>query len=301
MVNFVFLLAFGLTLLPAEDVSFDRMIRSEKFLEVLPSLETYVKAHPESSDAAYQLGYVYFRLRRMQDAVRSLSASLARNPNNADAHRVLGFALTALGRSDLAHREFLRALESKPDSVEMLYALGRLRFERGSYSDAAETLTRVIQLDPAHWKAHETLGLAYEALNQITQAGFHLTTAVEINEKATNRSELPYASLAGFYNRRGDYSAALLYANRGATIAPKSDAAHFQAAKAHCGAGQWRECAGEVQQAIEIDRENPDFYYLLSTAQRRLGSADQAQASLEEFRRLKKWESTGGSSTRIAR
>jgi tetratricopeptide (TPR) repeat protein len=288
-------------LIVAQDPGFDEMIRSEHFREVLPSLETYVRAHPDSSEAAYQLGYVYFRVRRMADAVKSLSACLSRDPKHADAHRVLGFALTALGHADLAEREFVRALDARPDSVETLYALGRLRFERGAYTAAADLLERAVRLDPAHWKAHETLGLDYEALNEIDKARLHLTTAVEINEKAMPPSELPYASLAGFHNRRGDYVAALRYANRAASIAPKSDAAHFQEAKAYCGAGQWQECATAVQRAIGIDENNPDFYYLLSTAQRRLGRPDQAQASLEEFRRLKKWESAGGSSTRTRR
>ena len=233
-----------LALIPAQLDRLEGLVRAGDYERALPELEEYVRTDPSSTQALYQLGYVYYRTHKLSDAVKVLSQCLSRDPRHADAHRILGFVLTALHRLDLAEREFTRAVELKPDSAESHYALGRLYYERGSYSDAAASFRRAVAILPSYMKAHQSLGLASEALNEIEVAQRHLTRAVELNDADRERSEWPYVNLAGFYNRRGRHREALVYAGKAVDLAPHSDAAHFQRAKARCGLQQWSECAG---------------------------------------------------------
>jgi tetratricopeptide (TPR) repeat protein len=233
----------------------------------------------------------------MTDALKALSQCLSHDPNHSDAHRVLGFVLTALQRFDLAEKEFIRSVQLTPASGESHYALGRLYYQRGAYADAVTSLRRALENQSDDANTHESLGLALEAVNDIKAAERHLLRALELNERSGNPSPWPYISFAGFQNRRANYTGALTHARRALKLAPHSEAAHFHYAKALCGLGQWSSCESELHTAIAIESSAPEFFYLLSIAQRRLGKTEQANASLQEFRRLKTWEASGAAST----
>ncbi len=280
------------TILKSELERFDSWIAEGNYEKALAPLEALVAAHPELAEAQYQLGYVYYRLHWIAQSVKALSASLAINSRNADAHRILGYDLTILGRLDLAETEFRRAIELKPQSAESHYALGRVHYEKGSYAAAAAEFEQALRINPSYGKAHENLGLAYEAVNEIAQARAHFETAVRLAESEPQPSPWPYINFAGFQNRRGDYAAALQFARRALAIAPRSDAARFQSAKALRGLERWNECIQELQEAIAINSNNPEFFYTLAVAYRRLGQPDRARVSMEQFEKLKQWEAT---------
>jgi protein O-GlcNAc transferase len=271
---------------------FERLIANGQYHEALPQLEAYVVAHPESPRAQYQLGYIDFRLHQVVRSVKALSKALSVDPKNADAHRVLGYDLNILGRLDLAVIEFERATELQPALAENHYALGRVYYERGLYERSAAELEEALRLDPFSVKAEQSLGLAYEALNDLTRAQQHLRKALERNEQSSHPSEWPLVNFAAFQNRRGDYRAALNFAQRALGVTLRSEAAHFQAAKAYRGLQQWDSCVRELRAGIELDPNNPDFFYTLALAYRRLGDKEQADASIRRYDQLKVWEAT---------
>ncbi|MGH9629449.1 MAG: tetratricopeptide repeat protein, partial [Bryobacteraceae bacterium] len=164
---------------------------------------------------------------------------------------------------------------------------GRIYYERGAYADAVRSLVRAVELSPRAFTLHQSLGLAYEAVNDVDSARTHLTRALKLNESAAQPDVWPYINFAAFQNRRGRHQEALVYARRAVAVMPRSEVAHFQAAKAYCGLRRWSECKRELQLAIEIDPDNPEFFYLLATAQRRLGENELSRSSLDRFEQLK--------------
>jgi tetratricopeptide (TPR) repeat protein len=289
---------FGQTILEPDLQRFERLIANGLYEEALPKIEAYVAVHPESSTAQYQLGYVYFRLHRIMASVKALSKALSVDAKNADAHRILGYDLNILGRLDLAVIEFERATELQPDSAENHYALGRVYYERGSYERSAAELEEALRIDPSSVKTEQSLGLAYEALNDLARAREHLLKAVERNEHASHPSEWPFINLAAFHNRRGDYRTALSLAQRALAITARSEAAHFQAGKAYSGLEQWDSCVRELRAGIELDPSNPEFFYTLAIAYRRLGDQQQAQVSMRQYEKLKVWEASAAMTKR---
>lgn len=272
--------------------SIEDSIRAGRYSDALSELLTYAQAHPDDSNVQCRLGYVYYKTGALNEAVKSLAACLSRNPSHTEAHQVLGFTLIRLQRMDLAEKEFIRAIELSPDSADAHHALGRIYYERGAYADAVRSLARAVELSPRAFAVHQSLGLAYEAVNNVDSARTHLTSALKLNEATARPDVWPYINFAAFQNRRGRHEEALTYSARAVAVMPRSDVAHFQAAKAYCGLRRWPECKRELQLAIEIDPGNPEFFYLLATAQRRLGENDQARFSLDRFQQLKTWEAT---------
>lgn len=279
----------GQPILDANLQNFDRLIGAEQYQDALPKIEAFIAVHPESSRAQYQLGYVQFRLHQIMPSIRALSKALSLDPKRADAHRVLGYDLDILGRLDLAVIEFERARDLQPDLAENHYALGRVYYEQGSYEKSVAELEEALRIGPSSVKAEQSLGLAYEALNDLSRAQEHLLKAMKDNEQAPHPSEWPLINYAAFQNRRGDYRSALRFAQRALTITARSEAAHFQAAKAYQGLEQWDRCIQELRAGIELDPSSPEFFYMLAMAYRRLGDKEQAQLSMQQYERLKVW------------
>ena len=70
--------------------TFDQLIKSGKYSEAEQGLEQYTSRNPQSAEAWYQLGYVYFRLHKIWPSVKALSRSLAIDPSRSEAHKILG-------------------------------------------------------------------------------------------------------------------------------------------------------------------------------------------------------------------
>jgi tetratricopeptide (TPR) repeat protein len=261
-------------------------ITEQKFQDVVPGLTDYLKSHPESARAHYDLGYVFFRTHQLGPSLTELSASLKLDVRNAEAHKILGLVCTLVGRYDLGERELEAAAELKPDSPEIHYLLGRLYYTKGVYPLAKREFESAVHLDPSYMKAHNNLGLTMEILGNNSAALENYTVAAQLDQEQKLNSEWPYVYLSAFYNRQEKPDQALKYGEQALENNPKSDLAYFQMAKAYRSKGEWQETADAAQQAIAINSKTPDFYFVLSYALRKLGRSTESQQAMATFRKL---------------
>lgn len=265
-------------------------IRRDQSQAVVPALARYVRDHPDSARAHYDLGYALFRTHDVGSSVKELSRSLELNVNNAEAHKILGLDCTIVGRYDLAETELQQAARLEPDSAEIHYLLGRLYYTRGVYPLAEREFESAIQRNPSYMKAYNNLGLVEEALGKNDEALNNYNTAVRLNQEQGLKSAWPYEYLSAFYNRQQQPQRAMEYAHQALAINPRSDLAYFQIAKALESRGEWHDCAEAVQKAIADNSRTPSYYYLLSVALRKLGKVDESRAALETFEKLQQKE-----------
>ena len=101
----------------------EREIAANKFQESESRLNLYLKDHPDSSKAHYDLGYIEFRTHNLASSIKELAKSLELNPAYAEAHKILALDCSIIGRYDLAETELLEAARLKPDSAEIHYFL----------------------------------------------------------------------------------------------------------------------------------------------------------------------------------
>ena len=277
--------------------SLEGSIADQKFQDVVPGLTDYLKSHPESARAHYDLGYVFFRTHQLGPSVTELSASLKLDVRNAEAHKILGLVCNLIGRYDLGERELEAAAELKPDSPEIHYLLGRLYYTKGVYPLAKREFESAIRLKPSYMKARNNLGLTMEILGNNSAALENYTVAAQLNQEQRLNSEWPYVYLSAFYNRQEKPDQALKYSEKALEKNPKSDLAYFQMAKAYRSKGEWEKTVDAAQQAIAINPKTPDFYFVLSFAMRKLGRSAESQQALDMFRKLE--EPDAGAERRI--
>jgi tetratricopeptide (TPR) repeat protein len=265
---------------------FESYIRKERFGEVEPLLSRYVRERPDSWLGFYQLGYVLFRERRIGESVRALARSLQLNLENAEAHKILGLNLTILGKYDEAQVELEQAARLMPDSAEIHYYLGRIYYTKNVLPLAKREFEEALRLDPHFMKAYDNLGLTLEALGDDDGALLNFRRAAELNERHELKSPWPYINTCALYNRRRDPQTALPMCLKATGQDPRSDAAHFETARAYMALKKWDDAAQSLERAIEAEPRTARYYLVLSSVYRRLGRADDAQRALETFQKL---------------
>jgi tetratricopeptide (TPR) repeat protein len=266
----------------------ERDIAANRFQESESRLNAYLKDHPDSPKAHYDLGYVQFRTHNIGSSVKELSKSLELNSSNPEAHKILALDCSIIGRYDLAEVELLEAARLKPDSGEIHYFLARTYYTRGVYPLAKSEFQTAIRLNPSSMKAYSNLGITMEAMGESAEALKNYTKAVQLDEQQKPRSEWPYIYLSGFYNRQKDAAQALSYARPAIEINPRSDSAYFEIAKANRTLKDLQKSAEAVRSAIAINDQVPDYYYVLALVLRELGNRKESAEALAKYEQLQK-------------
>jgi tetratricopeptide (TPR) repeat protein len=266
----------------------ERDIAANRLQEGESRLSTYLKDHPDSPKAHYELGYIQFRTHNMGSSIKELSRSLELNPANAEAHKILALDCSIIGRYDLAETELLEAARLKPESGEIHYFLARTYYTRGVYPLAKSEFQAAIRLDPSSVKAYSNLGITMEALGDNAEAIKNYTRAVELEEHQKHRSEWPYIYLSAFYNRQKNPAQALSYARKAIEVNPHSDTVYFEMAKAYRTQKELQKSADAARSAIAINAQVADYYYVLGLVLRELGEQKESAEALTKYAQLQK-------------
>jgi tetratricopeptide (TPR) repeat protein len=258
-------------------------IDANKFDATESRLSDYLKDHPDSSRAYYDLGYVRFRTHNIGPSIKDLSKSLELNPKNAEAHKVLALSCSIIGRYDLAEVELLEAVRLKPESAEIHYFLARTYYTRAVYPLAKTEFETAIRLNPSYIKAYSNLGITMEALGNADAALKNYTTAIELEDRKKQKSEWPYIYLSAFYNRQKSAPQALIYARKATEINSASDTAFFEMAKAYRTQKQLQKAVDAARSAIAINPQAPDYYYVMGLVLRELGNQHESEEALANY------------------
>jgi tetratricopeptide (TPR) repeat protein len=260
-------------------------IAANKFGDVESRLNDYLKDHPQSPKAHYDLGYVQFRTHNVGSSIEQLSKSLELDSSNAEAHKILALDCSIIGRYDLAEVELQEAARLEPKSGEIHYFLARTYYTRGVYPLAKAEFETAIRLDPSFVKAYSNLGITMEALGNNEEALKNYTRAIELAEEQKQKSEWPYIYLSTFYNRQQNAADALSYARKAVEINPRSDAAYFEMAKAYRSRKELQKSADAAKNAIAIDPQ-AQYYYVLASVLRELGNQQQSAEAMAKYVQL---------------
>jgi tetratricopeptide (TPR) repeat protein len=166
------------------------------------------------------------------------------------------------------------------------YWLGRLDYDDGHYVAAIERLRAVVARQPSFVRAHDNLGLCYEALHQQDEALVEYREAVRLNRLDESPSPWPPLNLGILLRSRGELQEAeeLLRAALGydENFAP----AHYQLGKLLEQTDRVDDAVAALNRAVAADPAFADPHYALARIYRRQGKQAEADAALAAFERL---------------
>jgi tetratricopeptide (TPR) repeat protein len=171
--------------------------------EVDQGMAEYGKAlaiNPNCGPAHQRLGFLLYNLKHKPEAgLAHTTEALRLDPSNGFAHYDMGQALRNQGKLDLALAHLAEAVRLTPtningfyDPAEMHCSLGEVLLAKAKQNEAADVLTRAVDLDPKNARAHYYLALAQAAQGMLAQPLQHYSIACSLQPALDTVPELHY-------------------------------------------------------------------------------------------------------------
>ena len=146
-------------------------------------LQQALTLDPASAESHYQLGNCLRRQGQVVEAEASLKEALERDPNLTPAWFSLAFMYAENGRRTDAADILSGLVKYSSGNLEVQHKAGGLMGELGLFEQAAEVYGRIIELEPQS-RNHLRLGQYLQKMGRYTDAAQHLTRAIELNPDA---------------------------------------------------------------------------------------------------------------------
>lgn len=258
-------------------------------------LKEAAKANPRDSRVQYQLGFVYRKLGREDEAKRSLALSkelrqqddsesqLRRecgeklekgareeahavceqlyDPDNAEKLTSLGTLYGQHGDAEEALKPFLRAAELAPHSPQMQYNLAMVYYQMNRFGDARVPLERALKRWPDLFQLNSLYGAVLLRLGEEQLGYTALYHAHELNPQDSGTADLLYrAGLAVAEKRQAarQYSEALRYLGQVAKLRPLEAEPHQKMAEIYALTSRSSEAAAERKEAERLARNSAE-------------------------------------------
>ena len=208
-----------------------------KYLEV-------IRRSPEMAPAYNNLGIIYLKQRRYEDAVRALGKGLELNPQMAGAQVVLGLAHYKQNQHEKAAAAFKAALRPNPsDRTAQLY-LGRAQIQMHNYQEAARTLEKLLDGQEDNPDALFSLGLSYLKLL--------MQTVAQLNKVAPLSYQF-WLLMAQDAEVRGQYEIAINNYQTALRLKPDSVGTHYALGNVYALNGKSQEAAIEFEKELDLN------------------------------------------------
>jgi superkiller protein 3 len=264
----------------------DEALRARDYERAERLLAEAIERQPASRALLTQIAAVFMMDRKPLNAAIALKKAEALGPLDNDARLQLALAYIAMARGDWARPELERLAAAQPADVIPSYWLARLDYDAGQYASAIHRLQNVVAQAPTFTRAHDNLGLCYEALNQADQAIAHYREAVRLNRVEKTPSGWPALNLGILLRTRRELDEAERLFREALRYDQQLAPAYYQLGVALEERGRTAEAVETLRRAASADSAYPQPYYALSRIYRQQGHIADAVAAMATFQRL---------------
>ncbi len=201
-----------------------------------------VDVSPEDTEALSSLADLLKAEERYDDLIDVLNRWLAVEPDNARVQSELIQTFTAAGKDPL---QFMRdRWKANPDNAQWGIDYARKLIENMDYALAYRELEQVIELHPSSRAAHQVLANAALDEGDVDRAIAALLGLFELNRTDAQAAQ----DLSQAYLHKGDFTAALQWAENGVRTSNQSGAAYYTRANVFYTAAE--ECSGDRESGV---------------------------------------------------
>jgi tetratricopeptide (TPR) repeat protein len=135
-----------------------------------------IDATPNNYMARYNLGNLYSKQNRTDEAISNYMAAIKGEPNYAEAHNNLGGIYLDQKRYDEAIEHYRTAVRLRPEFLYCFNLANALadaasaRHDTNEFAEATRTYLQALQLNPASSEAHQNLGLTLQTQGRASEA-----------------------------------------------------------------------------------------------------------------------------------
>src|SRR5262249_43436233 len=146
-------------------------VEKELYTQAASEFEQALRLEPKSFPAAYNLGFAYWKIRKLELAMKAFQRALRLDPADASSQYYLGQIHLLQGHTDEAIAVFrqLTARQGPPVADEH-YQLGLAYLKKGEVENAIQWLSKAAELYPREPNVRSSLGKAYQLAGRQEEA-----------------------------------------------------------------------------------------------------------------------------------
>jgi tetratricopeptide (TPR) repeat protein len=243
-----------------------------------------LKSAPHNEDVLYVAAYLLFRQGQSNKSLELLAQAYRLKPGDWRVHQLFALDFIELKMESFAEPELLRASKLNPNAPEVYYQLGRLYYGQNRFQESIAASERAVAVLPDYAEAYDSLGLAYQAINDIPQATANYTRAIDIDRKTGSKDEWPlinYATL--FLTNSPEQAEAVL--REALQLNPRNPQANYDLGQVLKSMGRGKDAEPFFEQALDDDPTFASAYYALAMLIRKEEPARSSQL-LKQFELL---------------
>jgi len=236
--------------------------------------EQIIKIAPRLAPAYNNLGLLYFRQARYEQAVAVLEQGLKVAPKLSSAHALLGIAYFQLNRYEDARPHLEAALRANPADENAALLLGKDLMNLNDFSAAADVLQELAKRQPANQEVWYLLGKVYMKLSEHA-----LTKMNALDPDSVLVHEMSGEIMEGMKN----YDGALVEYKKAVEIAPTRPGTHYMLGNVYYQLSAWDAAIEQFEAELRNDPSNCKAEAVIGNIlleQRR--ETDQALADLDK-------------------
>jgi tetratricopeptide (TPR) repeat protein len=265
----------------------DRALAARDYERAERLLADAIEREPDARQLLTQIASVFMLDRKPLNAAIALKKAEALSPLDNHARLQLALAYIAMRRGDWARPELERLALAEPANVIHPYWLARLDYDDGQYAAAIRRLQEVVARAPAFARAHDNMGLCYEALNQPDDAIPHYREAVRLNRlDKPAASGWPALNFGILLRTRGELGEAEKLFRESLSYDRRFAPGYYQLGALLEQRGRMDEAVKTLRQAVSFDAAYAEPHYALSRIYRRQGRTAEADTAMASFKRL---------------
>lgn len=219
---------------------------------------------------------------RLEDAGRMYQAILARNPNHPDALHLLGVVAHQLQQHAQAAELISRALQIRPNAAAYHANLAEVWRAMGQLDRAIGACQIALRLQPNYPEALNNLGLALLARGDTAGALEYFRAAVQLRPDFA----MAHNNLGNSLLSRGDTAGAIACFRKAIEHNPHLAEAHSNLGQLLCERNEVKEALYHCQEAVRLRPEFPEAISNLGNVLRELGKQEEAKEHYSRALRL---------------
>jgi tetratricopeptide (TPR) repeat protein len=260
-----------------------------RFAESQKTILDLIATGHETSDLYNLLGWCYQKQNQLKEAVMAFDQAIDLEPLKESNYLDLGMILTSSNLLPVALAVASKGLERIPESFRIYLMKGTIETRQGSYSDAAKSYGRALELNPQAPEANRGLAKAQSNAGMNTQA----LATFERGIKRFPQDALHYQEYALVLLKAADAgdataeSRALSLLETAIGLDNSLAESHYQLGNRALAKGQAKRALQYLERATKLDPQSAKVHYALARTYRRLGREDEALRELDIHEKLK--------------
>ena len=242
-------------------------------VKLLESVPAQVKQRPESMAALARAYYYMGRQQKSRDTLKQVQLQSG-EPKGIFVAGQVGAEIRAF---DIAETLFQSLWAIYPDKGELGYALARVQYRAGQFSESLETLSRAVAAGYESSEIYNLLGWCLFKKEDAKGAVAALDKAIALDPAdESNYLDAGIILLHSHY-----FNIAIIAAEKALAVAPDSYRAHRLKAQIELRSGRVNDAEAHYARAVKLNPSDPEAIIGLATAQLDIGKADEAETTLK--------------------